>query len=140
MKTNDELSHVKRDLNYTTNALKGFILFIEELVKYFVNLKVKAFNYHPGTEKELKITKIESEKTKSNLSKNVDHLSKTLNGIFFILLESNKKSFLLKLGTENELAKLQMRTGNLSIELKSKAEIELFFFQIELNCFFIFIA
>ena len=51
-----------------------------------------------------------------------------------------KKSFLLKLGTENELAKLQMRTGNLSIELKSKAEIELFFFQIELNCFFIFIA
>jgi hypothetical protein len=51
-----------------------------------------------------------------------------------------KKSFLLKLGTENELAKLQMRTGNLSIELKSKAEIELFFFQIELNFFSNFIV
>jgi hypothetical protein len=31
-----------------------------------------------------------------------------------------------------------MKTGNLSIELKSKAEIELFFFQIELNFFFYF--
>jgi hypothetical protein len=48
---------------------------------------VKAFNHHPGTEQELKITKIELEKTKTNLNKNIDHLSKTLNGIFFILLE-----------------------------------------------------
>jgi hypothetical protein len=76
VKTNDELNNVKRDLTHTTNALKGFLLFIEELVKYFVNLKVKAFNYHPGTEQELNITKMELEKTK-----------KTLNGIFFILLE-----------------------------------------------------
>ena len=38
-----------------------------------------------------------------------------------------KKSFLLKLGTENDLAELQMRTGNLSIEIKSKAEIKFFF-------------
>ena len=40
--------------------------------------------------------------------------------------DPNKKFILLKLGTENELAKLQIRTGNLSIELKSKAEIEFF--------------
>ena len=41
-----------------------------------------------------------------------------------------KKSFLLKLGTENDLAELQMRTGNLSIEIKSKAEIKFFFFKL----------
>ncbi len=31
VKTNDELSHVKRDLTHTTNALKGFLFFIEKL-------------------------------------------------------------------------------------------------------------
>ena len=39
----------------------------------------------------MKITKIELEKTKSILSKNVDDLvdlSKTLDGIFFVLLEN----------------------------------------------------
>jgi hypothetical protein len=36
-KTNDELSQVKRNLTHTTNALKGFLLFIEELIKYSVN-------------------------------------------------------------------------------------------------------
>ena len=48
--------------------------------------------------------------------------------LFYWNINSGKKFILLKLGTENELAKLQMRTGNLSIEFKSKAEIELFFF------------
>ncbi len=37
--------------------------------------------------------------------------------------DPNKKFLLLKSDTENELAKLQMRTGNSSIELKSKAEM-----------------
>jgi|LakMenEpi03Aug12_release.lakeMendotaPanAssembly.Ray.scaffolds.fasta_scaffold950013_2 hypothetical protein len=44
--------------------------------------------------------------------------------LFYWNINSGKKFILLKLGTENELAKLQMRTGNLSIEFKSKAEIE----------------
>ena len=48
-----------------------------------------------------------------------------------------KKSFLLKLGTENDLAELQMRTGNLSIEIKSKAEIK--FFLAVFAIFFVFI-
>ena len=53
--------------------------------------------------------------------------------LFFWNINSDiqiKKSFLLKLGTENDLAELQMRTGNLSIEIKSKAEIKFFFFKL----------
>ncbi|EFX77937.1 hypothetical protein DAPPUDRAFT_320781 [Daphnia pulex] len=77
MKTNDELSNAKRDLTHTTNALEG------------------------TEQQELNLTKFELDKTKLNLSKNVDDLLKTING------------------TENGLAKLQIRTGNLSIELKT---------------------
>jgi hypothetical protein len=49
--------------------------------------------------------------------------------------DPNKKFILLKLGTENELElmKLQIRTGNLSIELKSKAEMAYCFLFYSLN-------
>ena len=59
--------------------------------------------------------------------------------LFYWNINSGKKFILLKLGTENELAKLQMRTGNLSIEFKSKRKLNNIF-QIELNFIFIFIV
>ena len=66
----------KKRFNPYDECIKRFSFIHLKIGKIFFKFQIKAFNCHPGTDQELNITKIELEKTK-----------KTLNGIFFILLE-----------------------------------------------------
>ncbi len=71
-------------------------------------------------------TKIDLEKTKAN----VIVLSTKLNSILFrcysknLIQSESKNLFLINLATEKELTEIKIRAGNLSIEIKSKTDVD----------------